>query len=241
MKKIVLILLLIISTVSLSLDFSIYPTRFEFDLSKMNTEELFIVNNTTVPLRIEIFPEVDKNFGEEYNLNDNIKIFPKKVSVKPGGKQIVRFRVTPKKEDGEFKSYITFKEQEKKTTTSESSSDAISSNIGILAEISIPVYGMGNNVNVSGEITKLNYFKRGNSLQMDATVVSKGNSALKLSYSLEDRATGKVYQGKLGNSSRTGESLVSAAVYLENKNMHSALLTIRDETGKVYYKKDISI
>lgn len=241
MKKIVLILLLIISTVSLSLDFSIYPTRFEFDLSKMNTEELFIVNNTTVPLRIEIFPEVDKNFGEEYNLNDNIKIFPKKVSVKPGGKQIVRFRVTPKKEDGEFKSYITFKEQEKKTTTSESSSDAISSNIGILAEISIPVYGKGNNVNVSGEITKLNYFKRGDSLQMDATVVSKGNSALKLSYTLEDRATGKLYQGKLGNSSRTGESLVSAAVYLENKNMHSALLTIRDETGKVYYKKDISI
>ena len=241
MKKIVLILLLIISTVSLSLDFSIYPTRFEFDLSKMNTEELFIVNNTTVPLRIEIFPEVDKNFGEEYNLNDNIKIFPKKVSVKPGGKQIVRFRVTPKKDDGEFKSYITFKEQEKKTTTSESSSDAISSNIGILAEISIPVYGKGNNVNVSGEIIKLNYFKRGDSLQIDATVVSKGNSALKLSYSLEDRATGKVYQGKLGNSSRTGESLVSAAVYVENKNMHSALLTIRDETGKVYYKKNISI
>lgn len=241
MKKIVLILLLIISTVSLSLDFSIYPTRFEFDLSKMNTEELFIVNNTTVPLRIEIFPEVDKNFGEEYNLNDNIKIFPKKVSVKPGGKQIVRFRVTPKKEDGEFKSYITFKEQEKKTTTSESSSDAISSNIGILAEISIPVYGKGQNIEVAGEITKLNYFKRGNSLQIDATVVSKGNSALKLSYSLEDRANGKLYQGKLGNSSRTGESLVSAAVYLENKNMHSALLTIRDETGKVYYKKNISI
>ena len=241
MKKIVLILLLIISTVSLSLDFSIYPTRFEFDLSKMNTEELFIVNNTTVPLRIEIFPEVDKNFGEEYNLNDNIKIFPKKVSVKPGGKQIVRFRVTPKKNDGEFKSYITFKEQDKKTRTSESSSDAISSNIGILAEISIPVYGKGNNVNVSGEITKLNYFKRGDSLQIDATVVSKGNSALKLSYSLEDRATGKLYQGKLGNSSRTGESLVSAAVYLENKNMHSALLSIRDETGKVYYKKNISI
>lgn len=241
MKKIVLILLLIISTVSLSLDFSIYPTRFEFGLSKMNTEELFIVNNTTVPLRIEIFPEVDKNFGEEYNLNDNIKIFPKMVSVKPGGKQVVRFRVVPKKEDGEFKSYITFKEKERKTEGSESSSNAISSNIGILAEISIPVYGKGNNVNVSGEITKLNYFKRGDSLQMDATVVSKGNSALKLSYTLEDRATGKLYQGKLGNSSRTGESLVSAAVYLENKNMHSALLTIRDETGKVYYKKDISI
>ncbi len=241
MKRTVLILLFIISAISLALDFSIYPTRFEFDTTKMNTEELFIVNNTTAPLRIEVFTETDKNFGEEYNLDDNIKIFPKMVSVKPGGKQVVRFRVVPKKEDGEFKSYITFKERERKNEGSESSSDAISSNIGILAEISIPVYGKGNNVNVSGEITKLNYFKRGNSLQIDATVVSKGNSAIKLSYSLEDRATGKLYQGKLGNSSRTGESLVSAAVYLENKNMHSALLTIRDETGKVYYKKNISI
>ena len=163
------------------------------------------------------------------------------VSVKPGGRQVLRFRVLPKKEDGEFKSYITFRELPKTAPKTDSKSNGISSNIGILAEISIPVYGKGNNVNVSGEITKLNYFKRGDSLQMDATVISKGNSAIKLSYSLEDRATGKLYQGKLGNSSRTGESLVSAAVYLENKNMHSALLTIRDETGKVYYKKNISI
>lgn len=241
MKKLVLILLFMISAVSFTLDFSIYPTRYEFDLGKINTEELYIINNTTAPLRIEVFSEADKDFGEEYNVNDNIKIFPKMVSVKPGGRQVVRFRVLPKKEDGEFKSYITFRELPKTAPKTDSKSNGISSNIGILAEISIPVYGKGNNVNVSGEITKLNYFKRGDSLQMDVTVVSKGNSALKLSYTLEDRATGKLYQGKLGNSSRTGESLVSAAVYLENKNMHSALLTIRDETGKVYYKKDISI
>ncbi|WP_410207826.1 molecular chaperone [Fusobacterium sp.] len=241
MKRTVLILLFMISAVSLALDFSIYPTRFEFDITKMNTEELFIINNTTAPLRIEVFAESDKNFGEEFNLNENIKIFPKMVSVKPAGKQVVRFRVVPKKEDGEFKSYITFKEIPRKKSESEQTSENISSNIGILAELSIPVYGQGKNIDTSGEITKLNHFRRGNSLQLDAAVTSTGNSSIKLSYELVDKATGKKYEGKLGNSTRTGKSQVSTAIYLENKNMSSALLTIRDESGKVYYKKNISL
>lgn len=63
-------------------------TKFEVDLSKSSTQEMYIVNNTDSPLRVGIAPESDKKF--RYNLNSNIKVFPKVVSVKPAGKQIVR-------------------------------------------------------------------------------------------------------------------------------------------------------
>ena len=98
MKKIIILcLFIIIGTLSFALNFTIYPTKFEVDLSKSSTQEMYIVNNTDSPLRVGIAPESDKKFGENYNLNSNIKVFPKVVSVKPAGKQIVRFRVIPDK------------------------------------------------------------------------------------------------------------------------------------------------
>ena len=239
MKKIFLINLFI-TTICFALDFSVYPTNFNLDITKINTEEMYIVNNTTSCLKIEIFPEIDESYGEEYSLNSNIKIFPKIVVVKPAGKQAVRFRVIPSKKEGEFKSYITFKELPKTSHTEEENINHVQTSIGMLAEISIPIYGRGKNINISGEITKVKCGRKGNELQINTEVISNGNGHLRLNYELENIDNGKVLEGKLGNSAREGKKMITKIIPLEYPKMNKGKLTILDDKRNIYYKKVIS-
>ena len=85
-KAIVVIIFFITNIVTLCLNFSVSPTKFEVDLSKDGTYEAYLLNNTPTPLRIEVYTEVSKGY-EENNLNKNIVIYPKKISIKPGGKK----------------------------------------------------------------------------------------------------------------------------------------------------------
>ncbi len=49
---------------------------------------MYIINNTPTPLRIETYLEAADSF-ENFNLNDDITIFPKIISIKPGAKQTI--------------------------------------------------------------------------------------------------------------------------------------------------------
>ena len=241
MKKIISIMFLMLSIKMFALDYTVFPTRFNFNLNRMNTEEITIINNTLHPLRIEVFTEADNRFSKEHNLNKNIKIFPKLVSIKPAGKQIVRFRVTPHKEDGEFKSYITFKELERKTQKKSSENNQIISDVQMLAELSIPVYGMGNNINIDGVVKNITYKMNKNILSLKANVQSNGNASLKLFYTLKDKNNIK-YSGKLGNSIRTGNCILTENIILDKKSIGSTgKLIVKDENGKIYYEKVINL
>ena len=241
MKKIFLnSLFIMISTICFALDFSVYPTNFNLDITKVNTEELYIINNTTTSLKIEVFPETSEDYGEKHSLNSDIKIFPKMVVIKPAGKQAIRFRVLPSKKEGEFKSYITFKELPKIAHQENNTNNSVQSNIGILAEISIPVYGRGKNINAVGEITKVKCYKRNNDLKVTVEVVSHGNARLKLKYILENMDNKKIAEGKLGNSAREGNKIITTIIPLEKSNINKSKLTILDSKDKVYYKKVIS-
>ena len=72
-----------------SLNFSVEPTRFDVDLENPKTYELFIINNTGKVLRIEAEIEETK----KSSLMKNISIFPKRISIKPGRRGVVRFTV----------------------------------------------------------------------------------------------------------------------------------------------------
>ena len=94
MKKFLFIILLLsFSVLSYSLNFSVAPTGFSVELDKTSTQEITIINNTAEPLRLAASFQSDSEFGEKYNLNSNLTIFPKIISLKPAGKQIVRFRI----------------------------------------------------------------------------------------------------------------------------------------------------
>ena len=109
MKKIIFILnFIIISMVSYSLNFAVAPTRFQVDLSKVDTKEVYVINNTSQPMRLETYLESDKKFGENFTMIDDIVVFPKKLAIKAGGTQVVRFRVKPRANmpEGELKNIV---------------------------------------------------------------------------------------------------------------------------------------
>lgn len=142
-KAIVVIIFFITNIVTLCLNFSVSPTKFEVDLSKDGTYEAYLLNNTPNPLRIEVYTEVPKGY-EENNLNKNIIIYPKKISIKPGGKKEIRFKVKGIKNINKktFKTLLVFRESlpniKEKVETRNS---RINMDLSFITEIAIGVYG----------------------------------------------------------------------------------------------------
>lgn len=243
MKKIIILaVFIILETVAMALNFSIYPTRFEVDLTKSNTYEMYIVNNTDLPLRVGIASESDKNFGVDYNLNSVIRVFPKTVSVKPAGKQVVRFRVTPseKIKDGEYKSHIVFTEIPSSIKTKNVNIENISSEVQMITSILISVYGKGNNSVIEGGIKDFKYQFENGILNLSGITYSTGNTSLKFDYSIEGK--GIKSEGRLANSPRNGEGKISTSINLENaKKGDRVNLIIKDQNGKVCYNKALTL
>lgn len=244
-KYIIMFQMLIITALSYALNFTVYPTRFLVPIDSITTQELKIINNTEGPLRVEMFVESDKEFGEEFNLNSNIKIFPNIISIKPGESQIVRFRVKPDKKlnDGEYKSYLTFKEVPYEIKSEEKEEKKkISSNLKFNTEISIPVLSIAETTSeVIGKVENLTYSYNGTDLNIKCTTISKGNTALQIFYILTVDGLPTI-KGKIGYSKREGEKDLDVGVILPAEvKGKKANLKIFDQTGKEYYNKKISL
>ena len=237
-------LLVILSVISYSLNFSVMPTGFVVDLDKVSTQEVYITNNTSAPLRLEAYFQGDPNFGENFNLNSNSVIFPKIIAMKPGAKQTIRFRTKPdaNMKDGEYKSYLTFKEipQEIKTILSEDGSNktAMSTNLQMITEISISVFGQRGKQISKGTLNnlKLNYV--GNSITATAVTSSEGNASIKFYYNLKVLNSDVELEGMLGMSAREGKKDIKVSIDptidLKGKKIK---FTVIDQDGEVYYDK----
>lgn len=142
-KAIVVIIFFITNIVTLCLNFSVSPTKFEVDLSKDGTYEAYLLNNTPNPLRIEVYTEVPKGY-EENNLNKNIVIYPKKISIKPGGKKEIRFKVKSIKNINKktFKTLLVFRESLPNIKEKvEIRNSRVNMDLSFITEIAIGVYG----------------------------------------------------------------------------------------------------
>ena len=246
MKKLsFFIILLVLSTASYSLNFSVMPTGFVVDLDKVSTQEVYITNNTSTPLRLEAYFQSDSDFGENFNLNSNSVIFPKIIAIKPAAKQTIRFRTKPdaNMKDGEYKSYLTFKEipQEIKTIPGEDSSNktAMSTNLQMITEISISVFGQRGKQISKGTLNnlKLNYV--GNSITATAVTSSEGNASIKFYYNLKVLNSDVELEGMLGMSAREGKKDINISIDPEiNLKGKKIKFTVIDQDGKIYYDKN---
>lgn len=245
MKKLAFItFLLIISLTSYSLNFSVMPTGFVVDLDKVSTQEVYITNNTSAPLRLEAYFGSDTNFGEEFNLNSNSVIFPKIIALKPGAKQTIRFRTKPNADmkEGEYKSYLTFKEipQEIKTTPGgeENNKTAMSTNLQMITEISISVFGQRGKQISKGSLNNLKINYNGNSIITSAATLSEGNASIKFYYNIKVLNSDTELEGMLGMSAREGKKDIKVSIdpgmNLKGKKIK---FTVVDQDGKVYYDK----
>lgn len=245
MKKLsFIILLLAVSFVSYSLNFSVMPTGFVVDLSKVSTQEVQIRNNTSIPLRLEAYFEADPVFGEEFNLNSNSVIFPKIIALKPSAKQTIRFRTKPNADmkDGEYKSYLTFKEipQEIKIVPGgeENNNTAMSTNLQMITEISISVFGQRGKQLSKGSLNNLKMNYNGSSIIVTANTLSEGNASIKFYYNIKVLNSDTELEGMLGMSAREGKKDIKVSIdpgmNLKGKKIK---FTVTDQDGKVYYEK----
>lgn len=244
MKKFLFIILLLsFSILSYSLNFSVAPTGFSVELDKPSTQEITIINNTTEPLRLDAVFQADSTFGEKYNINSNLTIFPKTISLKPAGKQIVRFRVKPdsKIQNGEYKSLLTLTEAPGKIKTVDNSSQtssSVSSNLNMITEINIGVYGYKGSLTHKGALSNINLNYDGNSAIIAASSFSEGNTSLKFSYNLKVQSSDIEISGLLGISAREGKKDINLSTQLgPSLKGKKAKLVITDQNGKVYYDK----
>lgn len=245
MKKIIAVLFMLMAGISYSLSFTVYPTKFDVDSKKGGIYEVEVMNNTLEPLRIEIFPEADEEFGKEYNINKNITIVPKSIFLKPGATQLARFRFRPDGniKDGQYKSNLIFKEIPAEIKTEkkvEEKSNTVVSNIRFITEMAIPVYSTTDNVVLDGDIKNVELIGKGKNLVVKCDTNSKGNSAIELLYSLEVLGTKEKIDGVLGYTARNGKQKIALAISLENNlNGKKGLFRIYDKTGKTYYKTEV--
>lgn len=247
MRKIFLFLVILtVSILSYTANFSVAPTRFELDINKTATNEVYVINNTAKPLRIETYFEEDKEFGEKYNLNSNIAVFPKTVAIKPGAKQVVRFRVKPGKdlEDGEHKSYIVFREvpPEIKTAGEKEESESGSTNISVLTELGISIYGHVGEEKLKGNLENIKVSYKKKALTLSGSAVSEGNTSLKFRYVIEDNKGDVLAKGSLGNSKRKGKKDIGISlVSLPDLSGKEITVKIHDQKEKFYYNKKIKL
>ncbi|WP_410207824.1 hypothetical protein [Fusobacterium sp.] len=141
-KYVFLLIFFFINLNSYSLNFSVSPTKFEIDMEKVKTYTLEIKNNTGIPLRLTV--NFEKKEGYE-DMSDNIVVFPKKISIKPGGKKELRFTVRnlEKLQKGKYKNLFILREiVPTKGKESVYKDKDLIFNLNIITEIALPIYGV---------------------------------------------------------------------------------------------------
>lgn len=245
MKKIILLCFIIFAQPVWSLNFSIAPTKFEADLSKTTYHEAYLINNTAQPLRIEVYTEAPKSY-ENYNLNKEITIFPKIISIKPASKQEIRFRVKPPEnmKDGEYRSLLVFREvpgKIKKTISIKSQNLEMETELTMITEAAVSVFGETGDVSVKGEIKNFKHSLKDGRLYMTADVLSEGNTSLKIDYIIKN-GNKKIAQGKFGNSLRMGENKISKEILFDTLGLDLKKLKIilQEQKGRILYEKNLT-
>lgn len=244
MKKIIVGIFIILTTITNAISFTVYPTRFEIDSKSVGIYEAEVVNNTEEPLRVTMYTEEDDNFGKEHNINENIVVVPKNIALKPGASQTVRFRFKPDKNktDGEYKSNIIFKEipLDIKSVSKAENNENMTSNVRFITEMAVPVYALGDNLIREGELKNIKINIQGSVMNIEAQTVSKGNSKIEFLYSIKEVNGSYKTDGILGYSLRNGESKISTSIPLEEKLKGKKLEIKIYDTQKEYYKNKVN-
>lgn len=95
-KKYIWLLLtfVILSIKSFSfLKIDVDPRGIDMDISKQITKEVTVINQTNQFVRYKVSLEKPKNLKDEYYLGDKIIIYPRVISLKPKGIQVIRLRL----------------------------------------------------------------------------------------------------------------------------------------------------
>ena len=219
MKKIFVFFMTFIIGINLyALNFSVAPTSFKVELKKPVTQEVYIINNTPAPLRIETHLEAADSF-ENFNLNNDITVFPKMISIKPGAKQTIRFRIKPNPEmkNGEYRSLLIFKEvpKEIKTViTDNQNNKGLSTELTFITEVAIGVSGIKGKPVIDGTVQDVKATYAGKVLSLQCNTIS---------------------EGRFGTSARSGEKKLFTNIEIPELKAKKIKLILKNQDNKIIY------
>ncbi|WP_279119866.1 hypothetical protein [Fusobacterium varium] len=115
MKKIIsTIFMFLMVTVSSFAFFrtSVAPGIFEMNLDRSTTEEIILVNNSSEPIRVKIYPGKDESIKDNEYLGDWLRIYPRTMTLEGNSERRIKFSIrSPKdKPDGEYRGLIYIEE-----------------------------------------------------------------------------------------------------------------------------------
>ncbi len=158
------------------------------------SKEVTIINNTNKPTRIQIDLQIDEDY-KDYDLSKYIKVYPKVISLPAKGRRVVRFRVTPTKGmlDGEYKTYMYFKELPKERTKADILKESntiddgkIGVNLSFLTNMGISIYGRKGELIQGIEILESKITEDKNKIKsLDIPIRTSGNSGARIECDIE--------------------------------------------------------
>lgn len=151
-KKWLLFIFLILSIESLAfLKIDLDPRFIEMSGGNQTTEEVTVFNRTNEFVRYKISFEKPKGLKEKYYIGEKLMIYPRVISLKPKGHQVIRLRLkTPiKAEENDYVAKLCFDElTPKKLDNGENATIKDDVNIDIQFKVKLEMY-----VLVTSELT----------------------------------------------------------------------------------------
>ena len=140
--------------------------------------------------------------------------------------------------DGEYRSLLIFKEvpQEIKTViVNDKNNKGLSTELTFITEVAIGVSGIKGKPVIDGtaQNIKVSYAEQILSLKCDTT--SKGNTAMRIDYVLENESGKVISEGRLGTSARTGEKKLSTSIEAPELKGKKVKLILKDQNNKTIY------
>lgn len=133
--------------------FQVSPTRFEFSLSQRFTNFFTVTNNADQPVRVRVYAAfVTRRDGElveveqhPYDLSQWLVLNPRRLNLRPGQRQVVRFSVRPPGglAEGEYRAVVFFEELPPPPSESGAAGDTgdVSFQLRLLTRLGITIYG----------------------------------------------------------------------------------------------------
>ncbi|MCJ8342454.1 MAG: fimbria/pilus periplasmic chaperone [Cetobacterium sp.] len=240
MKKLI-IFIMMINIVSLyAFNIEVIPHGFILPIDKGINKEITLINRSLEDTRVEISIGKPEGYKEKDTLDKYIRIYPKILNMKGDSSKTIRFsvRVPRNLPDGEYKSYIYFKEIPKNPSMIRSENNGIAVNMAMYSRLAIPVYGQKGELIYKGKIK--NIFIKNKKLNI--IIDSFGNKTIKPAYDLTYISGKNVLgfeKGIFGRTLKDGENALERKLEKVPKGTEKVLVKIYNDNNVLMGEKTL--
>ncbi len=140
--------------------------------------------------------------------------------------------------DGEYKSLLIFKEVPKEIKTmiaGNENNKGLSTELTFITEVAIGISGIKGKPVIDGTVQNIKVTYSGKFLFFQCDSISKGNTAMRINYTLENESGNIISEGRFGTSARTGEKKLSANIEVPELKGKKVKLILKNQNNKIIY------